>query len=217
MAFGPGEVGYGVPGIEPRRARGRAWLALVGLLIVAAPALVYLGLYNNLVSRLEAVDGAWAQIESAHQRRADLVPALVETVKRHTRYEADTLVAVVQARADAVRRLGAAQPPADPEGLARVARAQSELGLGLAQLFAVAESHPELRAADSFLELQAQLEGAENRIHVARVAFNDAVRAYNAAIEKLPAVWIAEARGLERRSYFESEDGSERVRPLGLD
>jgi LemA protein len=133
------------------------------------------------------------------------------------RYEAETLVAVVEARAAAVRELGAAEPPAGQADLERVARAQSELGLGLERLVALAEGHPELRAADSFLELQAQLEGAENRIHVARVAFNEAVRAYNVAIQKLPGAWIARARGLEPGAYFESDDEAQRARPLGLD
>jgi LemA protein len=213
----PIEIGYGAPAIQPRRARRGPWIAFAALLLL--PPLTYLGLHNGLVSRLEAVDAAWAQVESAHQRRADLVPVLVETVKRHMRHEAETLVAVVEARSAAARPVGAqaGHAPADPAELARVARAQTELALGLQRLVALAESHPELRSADSFLELQAQLEGAENRIHVARVAFNDSVRAYNAAIQKLPGAWIAQARGMERRGYFESDEGAERARPLGLD
>jgi LemA protein len=210
-----GEVGYGVPGIEPRRARAGRWIALAALLL--APALGFLALHNTLVSRLEAVDASWAQVESAHQRRADLVPTLVETVKRHMQHEAETLVAVVEARSQAARALASGRAPASDEDLARLGRAQKQLGEGLARLVAVAESHPELRSADSFLALQAQLEGAENRIHVARLEFNDAVRAYNAAIQKLPAAWLAESRGLERRAYFESDEGAERARPLGLE
>jgi len=208
-----GEFGYGVPGIGPRRSAAGPWLALAALLL---PALAFLGIYNGLVSKGEAVDAAWAQVESAHQRRADLVPALVAAVKRHASYEAQTLLAVVEARSNAVRALDPLLAPGDAD-LARIARAQGELGLGLRQLVALAESHPELRAADSFLELLAQLEGAENRIHVARVAFNDAVRAYNAGIEQLPGVWIARARGLERRGYFESDEGADRAPALALD
>jgi LemA protein len=207
---------YGVP--RPIAERPRTGLALgLGATLVLLPMLVGFGLHNLLVSRTEAVDAAWAQVESAHQRRADLVPALVEIVKRHLRHEAETLIAVVETRSLAVRGVARERAPARADELSSLGRTQRELGDGMARLVALAESHPELRSADSFLALQAQLEGAENRIHVARLEFNDAVRAYNASIAKLPAAWIAEARGLERRAYFESEDGAGRAQPLGLD
>ncbi len=215
MTFDPSaNVGYEIPGIEPRRARLAPWIALAALF---GSGLTFLGLHNGLVSRMEAVDAAWAQVESAHQRRADLIPALVASVKSHMRYEAETLVTVIEARSAAARQLSSLDPPAGDAALARVSQAQSALGHDLHRLVALAEDHPELRAADAFLELQAQLEGAENRIDVARVAFNDAVRAYNAAIQKLPGAWIARARGLERRGYFESDEGTDRARPLALD
>jgi len=184
---------------------------------VLVPLLAGFALHNHVVSRGEAVDAAWAQVESAHQRRADLVPALVETVKRHLRQESETLVAVIEARSQAVRLPASEHPPASEAELSRLGRAQGELGRDLARLVAVAETYPELRSADSFLALQAQLEGAENRIHVARLEYNDAVRAYNAAIQQLPAAWLAEARGLQRRAYFESDEGAEGARPLGLE
>jgi LemA protein len=206
----------GVPAIGPRRGRTGFWLALMGAVLLAPP-LSALALHNQLVSRAEGVDAAWAQVESAHQRRADLVPVLVEAVKRHTRHESETLVAVVEARSRAARALVSARPPESDAELARLGRAQDDLAKGVARLVAVAEAHPELRSADSFLALEAQLEGAENRIHVARLEFNDAVRAYNSAIQKLPAAWIAQARGLARRAYFASDQGAGRARPLGLD
>jgi LemA protein len=208
--------GLAAPAIGPRPARPGLWLALGAALLLAAP-LIGLVLYNGLVSRAEAVDGAWAQVESAHQRRADLVPVLVEAVKRYMRHESETLIAAVEARSQTARALASPAPPASQQDLSRLGRAQMELGRDLARLIAVAESHPELRAADSFLQLQAQLEGAENRIHVARLEFNDAVRAYNAAIQQLPGAWLAKRQGLERRAYFESDEGAERAQPLGLD
>lgn len=208
--------GFGVPAIEPRRAHTGLWVASLAAVLLA-PLLCGFALHNHLVSRAEGVDAAWAQVESAHQRRADLVPVLVEVLKRHMRHESETLIAAVEARSRAARALASARPPESDEALARLGRAQDDLAQGLTRLVAVAESHPELRTADSFLALQAQLEGAENRIHVARLEFNDAVRAYNAAIQKLPAVWIAQARGLARRAYFESAEGAELAHPLGLD
>lgn len=216
MAWDASPEAYGVPAIGPRRPRTGLWLALAALVLLAPP-LSGFALYNLLVSRDEAVDAAWAQVESAHQRRADLVPVLVEAVKRHMRHESETLIALVETRSQAAAALASKEAPANDEDLARLGRAQTQLGQDLARLVAVAESHPELRSADSFLALQAQLEGAENRIHVARLEFNDAVSAYNAAIHKLPAAWLAEARGLTRRAYFESDEGAKRAQPLGLD
>jgi len=205
-----------VPPIALGQPRPGLRLALVAIGVLV-PLLAGFALHNHVVSRGEAVDAAWAQVESAHQRRADLVPALVETVKRHLRQESETLVAVIEARSQAVRLPASEHPPASEAELSRLGRAQGELGRDLARLVAVAETYPELRSADSFLALQAQLEGAENRIHVARLEYNDAVRAYNAAIQQLPAAWLAEARGLQRRAYFESDEGAEGARPLGLE
>lgn len=207
-----GDFGVRPIGVDRPRTGIRLALALLAGML---PLLAGFVLNNYVVSRSEAVDAAWAQVESAYQRRADLVPRLVEVVKRHLRQESETLVAVVEARSRAGSAL--AGTPKSEADISRLGRAQGELGQGLAHLVAVAESHPELRSADSFLELQAQLEGAENRIHVARIAYNDAVRAYNAAIQQLPAAWLAEAHGYQRRAYFESNEGAERAGPLGLD
>lgn len=216
MSWETSSEGLGVRPIVPGRPRSGLRLALAAMAGML-PLLGGFALHNHVVSRSEAVDAAWAQLESAHLRRADLVPLLVETVKRHMRHESETLVAVIEARSAAARALASERAPASEAEISRLGRAQGELGQGLARLVAVAESHPELRSADSFLALQAQLEGAENRIHVARLEYNDAVRAYNAAIQQLPAAWLAEARGLERRAYFESDEGVERARPLGLE
>lgn len=201
--------------------RGRSPFAVATLLalLLVAPLLAFLLLHNRLVALGEGVDAAWAQVESNAQRRADLVPALVEVLKRHLRHERETLEAVVRARAEGLAALAAigGKPPADPARLREVARSQAEVGARLTQLFALAESHPELRSADDFLALQAQLEGSENRINLARTRFNEAVRDYNAALEQLPTSWIAEAKGERRRAYFEAEEVALRAPALELD
>jgi LemA protein len=222
-------------GIQPRRASFVPWLVVP--LLILAPLGTGLWLHNGLVSQREAVDSAWAHVESNYQRRADLIPALVQAVKRHMRYESETLKGVVAERNALLARLESAQqqlasaqrastrelaglgghPPASQAELERVAATQEQVGLGIRQVFALAESYPMLRSADHFLELQAQLEGSENRINVARIGFNEAVRSYNSAIQQLPTSYIAEARGYERRAYFKADEGARRVAPLGLD
>lgn len=191
--------------------------ALVAVLLLGP--LLALVLHNRLVSLREGVDAAWAQVESNTQRRADLVPPLVEVLKRHLRHEQETLVAVVRARSEGLAALAAlgGKAPADDAQLRELERAQAEVGARLTQVFALAESHPELRSADDFLELEAQLEGAENRINLARMRFNEAVRDYNAALEQLPTAWIASARGERRRPYFQSEEKASRAPALALD
>lgn len=221
---------------EPRRGRGL--LLAVGLLLaLAGPATAGLWLHNGLVAKREAVEAAWAQVQSNYQRRADLVPVLVESVERHMRHESETLERVVEQRNEGLERFAAASDdlseaerdsarilaalgsgaPEDARLLEQVAASQARLTGGIRQLLALTEGYPELRAGDSFLELQAQLEGSENRINVARMGYNEAVRDYNAALEKLPTRAIAQARGFERRAYFETDPSVGRAAPLGFD
>jgi LemA protein len=218
--------------IEPR-SRGRAVRIAVGALLGLA-VLAGLWLHNRLAARREGVDAAWAQIESQYQRRADLVPQLVELLKRQMRHERETLTAVVAARGEALARRAEAleaahgawhrelqgigeTAPAEAGRLAAVAGAETALRRELQGTFALAESYPELRSADQFIGLQAQLEGTENRIGVARQAFNDAVRDYNAALEQIPTRWISQARGWSRRAYFEVDPGLRHARLPALD
>jgi LemA protein len=218
--------------IGPRRRSPVAWLALGA--VAALPALVALWVHNGLVARREGVAAAWAQIESQYQRRADLVPELVLLLKRQLRHERETLTAVVEARGEALaeraealeaahgasrRELAALGGPAPADGgrLAAVASADVAMAHELHRVFALAESYPELRSADHFLGLQAQLEGTENRINVARLAFNDAVRDYNAALEKLPGRWISQACGYSRHAYFEVDPATRHAPVLALD
>lgn len=229
------EHGIGPIG-EPRRG-GPAWALVPLALAVAAAAGVGLWLDNRLVGQREAVDAAWAQVESSYQRRADLVPALVEAVRSHMRHESETLERVVSARAQAMpsdpaealalaqaasesgRALAETQGrvPASESDLARVSASQAGVGRAIQRVLALAEAYPTLRSADQFLELQAQLEGSENRIHVARTLFNEAVREYNAALEQFPTRRFAQARGFERRAYFRTDAPARRAAPLGLD
>lgn len=190
--------------------------------------------YNRLISQEEAVDSAWAQLESNYQRRHDLIPPLVETVSRYLEHEQETIQGVVDSRgqagtdlpraveAVASAREAAAESssspadgvPADEAALQRIARAQAQLSSQSRRLMAVVENYPDLRSADQFLNLQAQIEGAENRINVARMRFNDAVRDYNSAIRRIPGNLWASLGAMQPRAYFEAdEDARNAVSP----
>jgi LemA protein len=226
-----------LPGWTPPNA-GAAQARRIGVASSLALLLAALGIavtaHNGMLGRAEAVDAAWAQVESNLQRRADLLPRLVETLNRYLRHESELLTGVTRERgaalAAAERAVGvlqragaeeraalAAAPSAADARLDALARRGAEVGRGVRAVLAVAESYPELRSADHFLELQAQLEGSENRINVARMAFNDAVRDYNAALEQLPTRWVARSRGLERRAYFGADESARSVGPLAFE
>jgi LemA protein len=206
------------------------------VVLMLAPILIWAWLNNSLVSKEEATFSAWAQVESNYQRRSDLIPALVQAVSRYLRHEAATLTEVTQQRTSpaalekAVLELSAAHeeatrhmeetsgaPPRDEEQLKELARTQELVGAGVKRLIAVAESYPNLQSADQFLELQAQLEGTENRINVARMKFNEAVREYNESIRKLPGNLVAGVSGLKRKAYFTADEGTREARPLAFD
>jgi len=208
-------------------------LAIALLLIV--PLILWAALHNSLVTKEEAVFEAWAQTESNLERRADLIPALVETVSRYLRHESETLTSVTGQRGDAklsqvldeliaaqkattdiVQKEGAGIVENDAD-LAALYAAQQRVGKRMHSFLAVAESYPQLRSADQFLELQAQLEGTENRINVARMRFNEAVAAYNAAIRKLPGSLIANVGGFNRKAYFQADEESREKPDLAFD
>lgn len=206
-----------------------ALLALPVVLIVAA----FAWFYNGIVDKEERVYEAWSQIESNLQRRADLVPNLVETVSSYMRYERETLAGVTDERADALNPLADAMDQLiadqrraaeeagaeleDEEALARLAQAQQTLGGSLRNLVAVAESYPNLRSGDQFLSLQAQLEGTENRINVARMEFNRSVGEYNSAIRRLPGTLIAGLGNFHRKAYFEADGDADAALEIELD
>ncbi len=187
----------------------KKWIALGA--VVLAVLLLYgwvKGTYNGLVAAEEAVAKAWADVESTYQRRADLIPNLVETVKGYAAHEKEVLTQVTEARS----RVGQIRVDArglTPEAIERFQKAQQGLGGALSRLLAVAERYPDLKANQNFLDLQTQLEGTENRIAVARRRYNEAARAYNTRIRSFPANLFAGAFGFEPKPYFQAEEGAE--------
>ena len=207
-------------------------LAIALFLIV--PLLLWMWLHNSLVTKEESVFESWAQVESNLERRADLIPALVDTVSRYLRHESETLEAVTAQRSNAnlaaaLEELLAAQKATadvvgggnniveDESDLALLFTAQQRVGQQMHSFLAVAENYPELRSSDQFLELQAQLEGTENRINVARMRFNESVAAYNSAIRRLPASLVASAGGFQRKAYFQADAESHDDPDLAFD
>src|SRR3954467_13486474 len=173
------------------------------LVVVVVAALAIGGSYNRLVRLQQAVDQSWAQVKNVYQRRADLIPNLVNTVSGAANFEKSTLTEVTEARASVGRvNLPASGAPTDPQKFAEFEKAQAQLGGALSRLLVVAERYPNLTATAGFRDLQAQLEGTENRISVERGRFNDAVRAYNTAQKIFPAVIFAGMFGHTPRPYF---------------
>ena len=184
------------------------WIIPVAILIVIV--LWAIGGYNGMVSMDEEVQGKWANVETQYQRRADLIPNLVNTVKGYATHEKTTLEEVVKARSEAT------QIKVDPTNLtdkqiAEYQKAQGNVSAALGKLLMVAENYPQLKANENFLELQSQLEGTENRINVARKDFNDAAQQYNVTIRKFPKSMLAGIFGFDKKAYFEAESGAEKA------
>ena len=184
------------------------WIIPVGILVVVV--LWAIGGYNGMVKMDEQVQNSWANVETQYQRRADLIPNLVSTVKGYAKHEQQTLEDVVKARSEATQVKVDAEN-LTPEKLAAFQKAQSGVSSALGRLLAVAENYPDLKANQNFLELQSQLEGTENRITVARKDFNDTAKSYNQAIRQFPKNILAGLFGFEKKSYFEAEAGSEKA------
>ncbi len=159
--------------------------------------------YNNLVTLDESVSQAWANVETQYQRRADLIPNLVSTVKGYAAHEQETLTGVVEARAKATS-MSINMESLTAENIAAYQQAQGAVSSALGRLLAISESYPDLKANQNFVELQAQLEGTENRIAVARGDFNRLTKEYNAAIRRFPANLLANHFEFEKRPYFEA-------------
>jgi LemA protein len=179
------------------------------LMLVCAISLSSCG-YNTMVEKDEAVSHAWSNVENQYQRRADLIPNLVNTVKGYAAHEKETLEAVVAARSKATQVTVDAEN-LTPEKLKAYQEAQGEIGGALSRLLAITENYPELKANENFKELQAQLEGTENRISVERRNFNEASRDYNTYIRKFPNNIFSSLFGFEKRPYFEAEAGTEKA------
>ena len=183
-------------------------------IVVIAVVIVIVGwfffAYNSLVSKDEAVTAEWQNVETTYQRRADLIPNLVNTIKGYAQHESETLQEVVDARAKATS-INIDPSKVTPEEFAKYQEAQNGVSGALGKLLAVAEAYPDLKASQNFIELQAQLEGTENRIAVARKNYNDKTKEFNAAIRRIPNNIIASVAGLSARSYFEATEGAEKA------
>jgi LemA protein len=183
---------------------------IIILAVIAVVAVWAVTGYNRLVKADEAVSTAWSNVENQYQRRADLIPNLVNTVKGYAAHEKETLDAVVAARTRATQVAVDAEN-LTPEMLQEYQKAQNEVGTALGRLIAIAEAYPDLKANANFLELQAQLEGTENRISVERRNFNEVAKKYNTSIRTFPRNMLAGMFGFEKRPYFEAQEGAENV------
>ena len=188
-----------------------------GLIVLLAVAAVVLGIffwfqgnYNRMVKMDEGVQAAWSQVENVYQRRADLIPNLVATVKGYAEHEQQTLEGVVSARSKATQITVDAEN-LTPDELAKYQKAQGELGAALGKLLAITENYPELKANENFLSLQSQLEGTENRIAVERKKYNETARNYNTEIRQFPKNIVAGMFGFEKKPYFEAQEGAQQA------
>ncbi len=197
---------------------GKLGLGCLGILVVLAVILgvSFAGTYNRLVTLEQDVNRSWSEVENQYQRRADLVPNLVATVQGAATFEKETLTAVTEARASVGRAtVTPGQAPTDPESLARFQAAQDQLGAALQRLLVVSERYPELRANQNFRDLQAQLEGTENRIAVARARFNESGQAFNTLLKKFPTNLLARFHGLQGEAVLQGDHARRRGSPEG--
>lgn len=189
----------------------KSWI-IIGVLIIVAILLYswFKGTYNTMVTLDQAVASQWAQVENVYQRRADLIPNLVNTVKGYATHEKETLEGVIEARSKATS-VNIDANNLTPETFARFQQAQQGLTQALSKLMVVVERYPELKANQNFLELQAQLEGTENRIAVERKKFNEVTQAYNTYIKLFPKNMLAGMFGFQQKPYFKAMEGAEKA------
>ncbi len=188
---------------------GCAIFAVLGIILLLIIVLAG-GSYNRLVKLSQGVDAQWAQVQNVYQRRADLIPNLVSTVSGAANFEKSTLTEITAARASVGQvKVNPNAAPTDPAQLAEFDRAQAQLGSALSRLLVVVERYPDLKATVNFRDLQAQLEGTENRISVERRDFNLAVQAYNTAVKSFPAVFYSGVLGFQAKPYFNATSGAD--------
>lgn len=182
----------------------------IALIVLGVVAIYGVSTYNGMVRLDEEVSTKWSNVESQYQRRSDLIPNLVATVKGYATHEQGTLDSVISARAEATQtKIDISN--ATPEQLANFQKVQGSLSSALSRLMAVSESYPELKANENFKELQSQLEGTENRINVVRKEFNAAAQTYNTEIRQFPGTIVASVFGFKTRAYFEADEGAEKA------
>lgn len=193
---------------------------LVGIAVVVVLAfLVITGVsgYNSLVKLNEGVSQAWSQVENVYQRRSDLIPNLVETVKGAANFEQETLTRVIEARASAGQITLTPEMLNDPQALQRFDDAQGALGSALSRLLVTVEQYPELKANANYLALQDELAGTENRIAVERMRFTETVQKYNVGVKRFPMNFLAGMFGFEPKAYFEAREGAEEAPQVNFD
>jgi LemA protein len=193
--------------------RNLGLLGCIGAVILAVliGGMYFVGVRNNLVGLEEQVDRSWSDVETQYQRRADLVPQLVATVKGAANFERETFQAITEARARVGQVQTGGQAPTSEQQLQQFEQAQAQLGGALSRLLVVMENYPDLKATAAFRDLQAQLEGTENRINVARGRYNESATTFNTSIRRFPASIVAGMSGFERKPYFKSAPGSEKA------
>lgn len=183
---------------------------IITIVVIVLVALWGISSYNGLVGMDEKVSNQWANVETQYQRRSDLIPNLVNTVKGYAKHESQTLEAVMAARSQATQ-VKIDPSNCTPQQLAAYQKAQGDVTTALGKLLAITENYPDLKATDNFKMLQEQLEGTENRINVARKDFNDSAKKYNTSLRRFPRNIIASMFGFEKRNYFEAEAGAEKA------
>ena len=183
---------------------------IITIVVIVLVALWGISSYNGLVGMDENVSNKWANVDTQYQRRSDLIPNLVNTVKGYAKHESQTLEAVMAARSQATQ-VKIDPSNCTPQQLAAYQKAQGDVTTALGKLLAITENYPDLKANQNFLELQSQLEGTENRINVARKDFNDSAKKYNTSLRRFPRNIIASMFGFEKRNYFEAEAGAEKA------
>ncbi|MCD6204039.1 MAG: LemA family protein [Candidatus Marinimicrobia bacterium] len=190
----------------------KGWIVLIVVLVVLLMIFSFFkNTYNSLVTMEENVNQSWAQVSNQYQRRADLIPNLVETVKGYAAHEKETFAAVTEARAKVGQLTVTPEVLNNPEAFAKFQQVQGEISSVLTRLMAVSENYPQLKANENFLALQSQLEGTENRIAVERKRFNQVVQGYNTTIRRFPTNMLAGMYGFEKKLYFEAQPGAETV------
>ncbi len=193
-------------------------LITIGVIVVVVFILyrLFAGSYNNMVTKEEQVTGAWSQVENVYQRRADLIPNLVNTVKGYADFEQETLQGVIEARSKATG-VNVNADDLSPEKIQQFQQAQQGLSSALSRLMVVVERYPDLKANQNFIKLQDQLEGTENRIAVERRRFNEVTQEYNTYIRKFPQTMLAGMYGFEKKGYFEADQGANQAPEVSFD
>jgi LemA protein len=189
-------------------------IVVIGIIVIMVMSSI--SSYNSLVTMEENVDAQWSQVENVYQRRADLIPNLVNTVKGYAKHERETLEGVIEARAKATS-VNVNPENLNQESLAQFNQAQQGLSSALSRLMVVVERYPNLKANQNFRDLQAQLEGTENRIALERKNFNEAAKEYNSSIRQFPKVLFANTFGFDRKAYFEADQGAEEAPEVSFD